>query len=187
LITSEDVKWSYEHYRGGSATLLQEKTQAIDIVNNGTVKFSFKEPFLEFPILMGTANVCGAGWVVPAKYYQKVGKDGFVKAALPRVTRKPQRRYRTFDGVSPWDIWPVAREAIEDGGAIRSRRSCPNCAHFVKEGKARSTVPACRAARSPPTRSPSASAPGVRPWQLHADAGVAADGGAVVAEACARG
>jgi hypothetical protein len=33
------------------------------------------------------------------------------------------------------DIWPVAREAIEDGGAIRHRRSCPNCAQFVKEGK----------------------------------------------------
>jgi hypothetical protein len=33
------------------------------------------------------------------------------------------------------DIWPVAREAIEDGGAIRRRRSCPNCAQFVKEGK----------------------------------------------------
>jgi hypothetical protein len=35
--------------------------------------------------------------------------------------------------------------------------------------------------------SPSASRPGVQPWQLHADAGDAADGGAVVAEACARG
>jgi len=33
------------------------------------------------------------------------------------------------------DIWPVAREAIEHGGAIRRRRSCPNCAQFVKEGK----------------------------------------------------
>ena len=33
------------------------------------------------------------------------------------------------------DIWPVAREAIEDGGAIRRRRSCPDCAQFVKEGK----------------------------------------------------
>jgi ABC-type transport system substrate-binding protein len=81
-ITPEDVKWSYEHYRGASATLLQEKTQAIDIVSDGTVKFSFKEPFLEFPILMGTANVCGAGWVVPAKYYQKVGKDGFVQKPI---------------------------------------------------------------------------------------------------------
>ncbi len=81
-ITPEDVKWSYEHYSGASATALHEKTHAIDIVNDRTVKFSFTEPFLEFPILMGTGNVCGAGWVVPAKYYQKVGKDGFVQKPI---------------------------------------------------------------------------------------------------------
>src|ERR1700674_4304510 len=86
------------------------------------------------------------------------------------------------------DIWPVAREAIEDGGAIRRRRSCPNCAQFVKEGKGaiNCTRLSCRSfARQ--RRSPSASRPGVQPWQLHAEAGDAADGGAVVAEACARG
>jgi len=81
-VTPEDVKWSYEHYHGASATLLQEKTNAIDIVNDRTVKFSFNEPFLDFPILMGTGNVCGAAWVVPAKYYQKVGKDGFLQKPI---------------------------------------------------------------------------------------------------------
>ena len=81
-VTPEDVKWSYEHYHGASATLLQEKTHAIDIVNDRTVKFSFNEPFLDFPILMGTGNVCGAAWVVPAKYYQKVGKDGFLQKPI---------------------------------------------------------------------------------------------------------
>src|SRR6266849_4449934 len=37
-VTPEDVKWSYENYRGASATLLHEKTHAIDIVNDRTVK-----------------------------------------------------------------------------------------------------------------------------------------------------
>ena len=81
-ITSEDVRWSFEHYSGASAAALHERTHAIDIVNDRTVKFSFKEPFLDFPILMGTGNVCGAGWVVPAKYYQKVGKEGFVQKPI---------------------------------------------------------------------------------------------------------
>ena len=81
-VTPEDVRWSYEHYHGASATLLQEKTHAIDIVNDRTVKFSFTEPFLDFLILMGTGNVCGAAWVVPAKYYQKVGKDGFLQKPI---------------------------------------------------------------------------------------------------------
>src|SRR5439155_17378293 len=81
-VTPEDVRWSYEHYTGAAATVLHENTHAIDIVNDRTVKFSFKEPFLDFPILMGTGNVCGAGWIVPAKYYQKVGKDGFVQKPI---------------------------------------------------------------------------------------------------------
>jgi hypothetical protein len=36
-----------------------------------------KEPFLDFPRLLRTANVSGAGWVVPAKYYQDVGQEEF--------------------------------------------------------------------------------------------------------------
>ena len=51
-----------------------------------TVRFHFKEPFLDFPILLGTGNVSGAGWVVPAKYYEKVG-PGRVHAEADR--RRP--------------------------------------------------------------------------------------------------
>src|SRR5215467_4071305 len=29
------------------------------------------------PMIFGTSNVSGAGWIVPAKYYQQVGPDGF--------------------------------------------------------------------------------------------------------------
>jgi peptide/nickel transport system substrate-binding protein len=78
-VTPEDVKWSYEHYHGAWAKVLHDRTDGIEIANERTVRFSFKEPFLDFPRLIGTANVCGAGWVVPAKYYQEVGQDGFVK------------------------------------------------------------------------------------------------------------
>src|SRR5204863_3773301 len=81
-VTPADVKWSYEHYRGAWGEVLRERTQGIELADERTVRLHFKEPFLEFPILMGTANVCGAGWVVPAKYYQKVGKDGFVQKPI---------------------------------------------------------------------------------------------------------
>jgi peptide/nickel transport system substrate-binding protein len=76
-VTSQDVKWSYEHYRGGWAKVLHDKTDGVEIADDRTVRFHFKEPFLDFPRLLGTANVCGAGWVVPAKYYEAVGQDGF--------------------------------------------------------------------------------------------------------------
>jgi peptide/nickel transport system substrate-binding protein len=81
-VTTEDVKWSYENYRGSSAKVLHDKTKEITIVDDRTIRFDFAEPFLDFPILLGTGNICGAGWVVPRKYYQEVGKDGFVQKPI---------------------------------------------------------------------------------------------------------
>src|SRR5262249_6711770 len=64
---------------GAWAQVLHDKTERIEIPDDGTVRFVFKEPFLDFPILMGTSNVCGAAWVVPAKYYEQVGQSGFLQ------------------------------------------------------------------------------------------------------------
>jgi peptide/nickel transport system substrate-binding protein len=75
-VTSEDVKFSYENYKGAQAEVLQDKTERIEIVDDRTIRFSFKEPFLDFEVLYGT-SATGAGWIVPAKYYQQVGPDGF--------------------------------------------------------------------------------------------------------------
>src|SRR5437879_11350193 len=76
-VTPQDVKFSYENYRGAKADVFKKKTERVDIVDDRTIRFLFKEPFLDFAILFGTANVAGAGWVVPEKYYKQVGADGF--------------------------------------------------------------------------------------------------------------
>jgi len=81
-VTLDDVKWSYEHYRGAWGEVLHEKTQGVEIVDDRTIRFHFGEPFLDFPILLGTANVSGAGWVVPARYYETVGQDGFMQKPI---------------------------------------------------------------------------------------------------------
>jgi peptide/nickel transport system substrate-binding protein len=81
-VTPDDVKWSYEHYRGAWGEVLRELTKNVEVVDDRTVRFHFKGPFLDFPILFGTANVCGAGWVVPAKYYQQVGQAGFLQKPI---------------------------------------------------------------------------------------------------------
>ena len=60
-VTPEDVKFSFEHYRGAWADVLKEKTERVEIVDDRTVRFQFKEPFLDFPLIMGTSNVSGAG------------------------------------------------------------------------------------------------------------------------------
>ena len=81
-VTPDDVKWSYEHYRGAWGDVLHERTQGVEIVDDRTVRFHFTEPFLDFPILLGTSNVSGAGWVVPAKYYETAGQSGFMQKPI---------------------------------------------------------------------------------------------------------
>jgi peptide/nickel transport system substrate-binding protein len=76
-VTPQDVKFSYENYRGAKADVFKRKTERVEIVDDRTVRFVFKEPFLDFAILFGTANVAAPGWVVPEKYYKQVGGDGF--------------------------------------------------------------------------------------------------------------
>ncbi|PYO13364.1 MAG: hypothetical protein DMD75_05820, partial [Candidatus Rokuibacteriota bacterium] len=76
-VTPQDVKFSYENYRGSKADVFKKKTERVEIVDDRTVRFVFKEPFLDFAILFGTANVAGPAWVVPEKYYKQVGPDAF--------------------------------------------------------------------------------------------------------------
>jgi ABC-type transport system substrate-binding protein len=104
-VTPEDVKWSYENYRGAWAQVLHDRTDRIAIPDKRTVRIEFKGPFLDFPRLIGTSNVCGAAWVVPAKYVEKVGKDGFVAKPIGAgpyklVNQEPGTRldFEAFDG-----------------------------------------------------------------------------------------
>ena len=76
-VTPQDVKFSYENYRGAKADVFKRKTERVEIVDDRTIRFHFKEPFLDFVILFGTSNVAGPGWIVPEKYYKQVGADGF--------------------------------------------------------------------------------------------------------------
>jgi peptide/nickel transport system substrate-binding protein len=75
-LTTADVKWSYENFKGAYAKIFHDKLAGIRIVDDRTIIFSFKEPFLEFMTLYN-GGVSGIGWVVPHKYYEKVGSDGF--------------------------------------------------------------------------------------------------------------
>lgn len=104
-VTPEDVKWSYEQYHGAWAAVLHERTDRVNILDKRTVRFEFKQPFLDFPRLMGTANVCGAAWVVPAKYIERVGKDAFVARPIGAgpyklVSQEPGTRleFEAFEG-----------------------------------------------------------------------------------------
>jgi peptide/nickel transport system substrate-binding protein len=75
-VTPEDVKFTYENYKGANARIFKDKTERVEIVDSRTVRFLFKEPFPDFMILYGSP-ASGAGWIVPKKYYEQVGPDAF--------------------------------------------------------------------------------------------------------------
>jgi peptide/nickel transport system substrate-binding protein len=80
-VTAEDVKFSFERYRGGGAKVLKDNVKEIHTPAPNKVRFVFKEPWPDFPAFYGTF-VASAGWVVPKKYVEKVGEDGFRKAPI---------------------------------------------------------------------------------------------------------
>jgi peptide/nickel transport system substrate-binding protein len=74
--TAEDVQFSFERYKGAAAKELQAKVGAIKITGPHTIEFHLKEPWPDFLTFYATP-ASGAAWIVPKKYVQAVGDDGF--------------------------------------------------------------------------------------------------------------
>jgi peptide/nickel transport system substrate-binding protein len=77
-LTAEDVKFSFERYKGAGAKELQAHVRSVEIVDPLTVRFRLTEPWPDFMTFYGT-TATGAGLVVPKKYVTQVGDDGFRK------------------------------------------------------------------------------------------------------------
>ena len=77
-LTTEDVKFSFERYKGASASILQERVAQVEIVDSRLVRFHLKAPWPDFMTIFGT-TASAAGIVVPKKYLTQVGDDGFKK------------------------------------------------------------------------------------------------------------
>jgi peptide/nickel transport system substrate-binding protein len=73
--TAEDVKFSFHRAKG---KLLHAKVKDVVAVSPSRVRFVLHEPWPDFMSFYGTI-VSGAGWVVPKKYVEQVGDDGFKK------------------------------------------------------------------------------------------------------------
>src|SRR6266567_2733899 len=80
-VTAADVKFSFERYKGSGAKLLKERVREVEIVDPGRVRFQLREPWPDFMTFYGT-SASGAAWIVPRKYVEKVGDDGFKKAPV---------------------------------------------------------------------------------------------------------
>ena len=76
--TAEDVKFSFARAKG---KLLHDKVKDVTAVSPSRVRFTLHEPWPDFMSYYGSV-VSGAGWIVPKKYVERVGDDGFKKAPV---------------------------------------------------------------------------------------------------------
>ncbi len=78
-VTAEDVKFSFERYRGVAAKALKDHVQSVD-ADGGRVRIRLKAPWPDFMTFY--TNSTAADWIVPKKYVEKVGDEGFKKAPI---------------------------------------------------------------------------------------------------------
>jgi len=79
--TAEDVQYSFTRYKGAGAKELQAKVAQVEVVDPLTVRFHLRDPWPDFMTFYGT-TATAAGIVVPKKYMEQVGVDGFQKAPV---------------------------------------------------------------------------------------------------------
>src|SRR5215510_5660926 len=79
-VTAEDVKFSFERYRGASNAILKERVAAVETPEPRRVVFKLKQPWPDFMTFYTGATA--AAWIVPKAYVETVGEEGFKKAPI---------------------------------------------------------------------------------------------------------
>jgi peptide/nickel transport system substrate-binding protein len=79
-VTADDVKYSFERYHGASHDLLKDRVAAVEVSDSRRISFKLKQPWPDF--LTFYASASAAGWIVPRRYVEKVGDEGFKKAPV---------------------------------------------------------------------------------------------------------
>jgi peptide/nickel transport system substrate-binding protein len=80
-VTAEDVKFSLERYRGGASTTLKERVAGTDVLDSRRVRIRLRQPWPDFMTFYATPAT-GAAWIVPRRYVERVGEDGFKKLPI---------------------------------------------------------------------------------------------------------
>ena len=124
--TAEDVKFSFHRYRGTAAKLLHERVKTVEILDPARVRFVLQAPWPDFLTFYATPAT-GAAWIVPKKYLEKVGEDGFKRQP---VGLGPYRFVRMTPGVEVvfeaneqyWRKKPTIKHVVIKGVADRTTR-----------------------------------------------------------------
>jgi peptide/nickel transport system substrate-binding protein len=76
--TVEDVQFSFARYKGTGSKEFKAKVKNVEVVDPLTIRFHLHAPWPDFMTFYGT-TATAAGVVVPKKYVEQVGDDGFKK------------------------------------------------------------------------------------------------------------
>jgi peptide/nickel transport system substrate-binding protein len=77
-VTADDAKFSFDRYQGAGVRELKAHVERVEVVDALTLRIHLKEPWPDFMTFYGT-TATAAGIVVPKKYIEQVGDDGFRK------------------------------------------------------------------------------------------------------------
>jgi peptide/nickel transport system substrate-binding protein len=77
--TAEDVKFSFLRAKG--AKVIRDKVREVVVVDRYRVRFQLHEPWPDFMAFYGTLAT-SAAWIVPKKYIEQVGDEGFKKQPI---------------------------------------------------------------------------------------------------------
>jgi peptide/nickel transport system substrate-binding protein len=79
-VTADDVKFSYERYRGAANKILKDHVASVETPDPTHVRFKLKQPWPDFLTFYTSATA--AAWIVPKAYVERVGDEGFKKAPI---------------------------------------------------------------------------------------------------------
>jgi len=79
-VTAEDVKFSFERYRGTASKTLKDRIAAVETPDPSRVRFTLRRQWPDF--LTFYASASGASWIVPKAYVERVGDEGYKKAPI---------------------------------------------------------------------------------------------------------
>src|SRR5438093_2472468 len=74
-LTADDVKFSFDRYKGGGASTLKAHVAAVEIVDARRIRFRVQQPWPDFMTFYATPAT-SAAWIVPKRYVERVGDDG---------------------------------------------------------------------------------------------------------------
>ena len=95
LFTADDVKFTFLRYKGAAAKLLHDRVKSVDVLDPLRIRFVLDKPWPDFLTFYATPST-GAAWIVPRKYIEKVGEEGFRRQP---VGLGPYRFVRQTPGV----------------------------------------------------------------------------------------